>query len=68
MIRLFVVDLDGCISFPFVTPDWEAINVIRDLNIASKHDPSIPPITICTGRPLPYAEAVAAYTTLRKMN
>jgi len=61
MIRLFVVDLDGCISHPFVTPDWEAINVIRDLNIASKHDPSIPPITICTGRPLPYAEAVAQW-------
>lgn len=61
MIRLFVVDLDGCISHPFVTPDWEAINVIRDLNIASKDDPTIPPITICTGRPLPYAEAVAQW-------
>ncbi len=61
MIRLFVVDLDGCISHPFVTPDWHAINVIRDLNIASKNDPSIPPITICTGRPLPYAEAVAQW-------
>lgn len=61
MIRLFVVDLDGCISHPFVTPDWEAINIIRDLNIASKHDPTIPPITICTGRPLPYAEAVAQW-------
>lgn len=61
MIRLFVVDLDGCISHPFVTPDWEAINAIRDLNIASKNDPTIPPITICTGRPLPYAEAVAQW-------
>jgi hydroxymethylpyrimidine pyrophosphatase-like HAD family hydrolase len=61
MIRLFVVDLDGCISHPFVTPDWEAINVIRDLNIASRYDLSIPPITICTGRPLPYAEAVAQW-------
>ncbi len=61
MIRLFVVDLDGCISHPFVTPDWEAITAIRSLNIASKTDPSVPPITICTGRPQPYAEAVAQW-------
>jgi hydroxymethylpyrimidine pyrophosphatase-like HAD family hydrolase len=61
MIKLFVVDLDGCISHPFQTPDWEAINVIRNLNIASANDPSIPGLTICTGRPLPYAEAVAQW-------
>lgn len=61
MIRLFVVDLDGCISHPFVTPDWEAITAIRSLNIASKTDSAVPPITICTGRPQPYAEAVAQW-------
>jgi hydroxymethylpyrimidine pyrophosphatase-like HAD family hydrolase len=65
MIKLFVVDLDGCISFPFVTPDWEAINQIRDLNIASEYDPHIPSVTICTGRPLPYAEAVAQWLCVR---
>jgi len=61
MIRLFVVDLDGCISHPFQTPHWEAINAIRTYNIAGKTDTSIPPLTICTGRPLPYAEAVAQW-------
>jgi len=65
MIKLFVVDLDGCISFPFISPDWEAINHIRDLNIASEHDPNIPAVTICTGRPLPYAEAVAQWLCIR---
>src|SRR5699024_5619316 len=28
-------------------------------NEQSKHDSSIPPLTLCTGRPLSYAEAVA---------
>jgi len=59
MIKLFVADLDGCISFPFQSPDWEAFSKIRELNIQSKKEKGIPHLTICTGRPLPYVEAVA---------
>jgi hydroxymethylpyrimidine pyrophosphatase-like HAD family hydrolase len=65
MIKLFVVDLDGCISYPFISPEWDAINQIRNLNIASEYDSNIPAITICTGRPLPYAEAVAQWLCVR---
>lgn len=61
MIKIFVTDLDGCISMPFVTPHWDSITKIRELNIESRNDPSIPPLTICTGRPYPYAEAVAQW-------
>ena len=65
MIKLFVTDLDGCISFPFKTPTWSAINAIRELNDQSKQDVSIPPITLCTGRPFPYAEAVGQWLNIR---
>ncbi|CAN5433830.1 HAD hydrolase family protein [soil metagenome] len=65
MIKLFVTDLDGCISQPFKTPHWESINRLRELNIKSADDPAIPPITICTGRPFPYAEAVGQWLNIR---
>lgn len=65
MIKLFVTDLDGCISYPFQTPKWNAINKIRELNIRSRTDRNIPPLTICTGRPFPYAEAVAQWLDVR---
>jgi len=61
MIKLFITDLDGCISYPFKTPDWEAVSEIKRLNNISKSDKTVPPLSICTGRPLPYAEAVAQW-------
>src|SRR5690625_6722787 len=65
MIKLFGTDLYGCISYPYRTPNWEAIQEIRDLNIASRSNPEIPPLTFCTGRPHPYAEAVAQWLDVR---
>ncbi len=65
MIKLFVTDLDGCISYAFKTPKWKSINRIRELNLQSRTDPDIPPLTICTGRPYPYAEAVAQWLDIR---
>ena len=65
MIRLFVTDLDGCIATPFETPDWEAITEIRALNQASRTDSTIPQLTLCTGRPFPYAEAVAQWLDVK---
>lgn len=61
MIKLFVTDLDGCISFPFQAPIWENVSQIRKLNEESRSDKSIPALSICTGRPYPYAEAVAQW-------
>lgn len=66
MIKLFVTDLDGCVSYPFKTPDWDAINRLREINRKSGNsDGMIPPLTICTGRPFPYAEAVAQWLDVR---
>lgn len=61
MIKLFVLDIDGCISMPFETPSWDSVTKIRTLNEQSKSNEEIPAVTICSGRPLPYVEAVAQW-------
>jgi hypothetical protein len=65
MIKLFITDLDGCVTDPFITPDWEAFSKIRELNLKSNDDEIIPPLSICTGRPMPYAEAMAQVLGIR---
>lgn len=64
-ILLFVTDLDGCMTVPFETPHWPEYSQIRALQLQSQDDPSIPPISICTGRPMPYAEAQAQFLGIR---
>lgn len=59
MITLFATDLDGCLTEPFVSPNWDLFTQIRQLNARAKLEDPIPPLTICTGRPQPYAEAIA---------
>lgn len=66
MIKLFITDLDGCISMPFIPPKWDIITEIKKLNELSKTDGNIPPMTICTGRPMPYAEAVYQWLGMYK--
>ena len=65
MIKLFITDLDGCLTKPFHTPDWDHISEIRKLNAFSREDDMVPPISICSGRPLPYVEAVAQWLDIR---
>lgn len=65
MIKLFITDLDGCISTPFVAPDWNLLSEIRRLNDQHVNDKAIPPLTICSGRPLPYVEAVAQWLNVK---
>jgi HAD superfamily hydrolase (TIGR01484 family) len=61
MIKLFITDLDGCIAHPFISPDWGAISQIKELNRQSKEDETTPGLTICSGRPFPYVEAVGQW-------
>ncbi|MDZ7714585.1 MAG: HAD-IIB family hydrolase [Balneolaceae bacterium] len=65
MIKLFVTDLDGCLSEPFEVPNLQTLSKIRALNELSAADESVPPLTLCTGRPQPYAEAVAQWLGIR---
>jgi len=61
MIKLFITDIDGCLTSPFTTPDWELLSQIRRLNEQSHNDMAVPPLTICSGRPMSYVEAVAQW-------
>ncbi|MGN8226110.1 HAD hydrolase family protein [Gracilimonas sp. BCB1] len=61
MIKLFITDLDGCISHPFVSPNWDAVSKIKELNQRSREEEEIPALTICSGRPFPYVECVAQW-------
>lgn len=61
MIKLFITDIDGCLTTPFETPDWDKLAEIRRLNEQSAHDVAVPPLTICSGRPMPYVEAVTQW-------
>ncbi len=61
MIKLFISDIDGCLSRPFKTPDWELLSQLRRLNQQSMNDMAVPPLSICSGRPFPYVEAVAQW-------
>jgi len=61
MTHLFITDIDGCLSEPFKTPDWKLLTKIRELNKKSINQAEIPPLTICSGRPYPYVEAVAQW-------
>ena len=59
------MDLDGCVTDPFKTPDWDAFTTLRSLNLQSLSNQLIPPLSICTGRPMPYAEAIAQVLGIR---
>ena len=61
MIKLFVTDLDGCVAHPFISPNWDAIMEVKKLNNLSKKHQEIPKLTICSGRPFPYVEAVGQW-------
>jgi len=61
MIKLFITDLDGCISTPFKSPDWEVLTEIRKLNNQHRTNETVPPLSICSGRPLSYVEAVGQW-------
>ncbi|WP_103665293.1 HAD hydrolase family protein [Gracilimonas amylolytica] len=61
MIKLFITDLDGCMAHPFISPNWKAVTRIRELIAESKEDDTIPAMTICSGRPFPYVEAVGQW-------
>lgn len=61
MIKLFITDLDGCISMPFISPDWNLVSKVKSYSNQSKTDSTVPALTMCSGRPLPYVEAVAQW-------
>jgi hydroxymethylpyrimidine pyrophosphatase-like HAD family hydrolase len=65
-IRLVLADVDGCLTGGEGRPlDLEVLGEIARVNDRSRSDPTVPAISLCTGRPAPYLEllvqAIAAY-------
>jgi hydroxymethylpyrimidine pyrophosphatase-like HAD family hydrolase len=61
MIKLFITDIDGCLTKPFTSPEWDLLAQIRRLHRQSKNDLAVPSLSICSGRPLSYVEAVTQW-------
>ncbi len=58
-IRLFVCDIDGCLSKGSTHSfDPELIAAFAETNRLSRIDPDVPAITFCTGRTMPYVECL----------
>jgi len=58
-VRVYACDIDGCLATPgHAAYDLERLRAIADLNRASVHDPTIPALTLVTGRPHAYVDAL----------
>ena len=60
-IRLFASDIDGCLTEPFAPFDLDLLAELRRLTRRGDG----PAFTLCTGRPLGYAEAMAQLLDVR---
>lgn len=58
-IRLVVFDIDGVLSAGEAQPlDLALLADLAAMNRAARRDPRRPAVTVCTGRPAPYAEVI----------
>ncbi len=59
MFKIFVSDLDGCITAGKARSlDHASISKIFEYNKRAYEDSGLPPLTLITGRPQPYVEAI----------
>lgn len=65
-VRVFACDIDGCLAAPgHAAYDLERLHAIAELNRASEHDPTVPALTLVTGRPHAYLDAMAQALDVR---
>lgn len=65
MIRLFLADIDGCLSEPYTPYDLDAFATLRDWGARAEADGRYPRLGICSGRAYAYVEAVSQALGLR---
>ncbi len=65
MIKLFLTDIDGCLSEPYRAFDLDQFMTLRDWGRMAEGDERIPRLGICSGRSYAYVEAVAQALDLR---
>ncbi len=56
MIKLFVTDIDGCLSVPYEPYDLDGLHRLRR---AADREANAPALSICSGRAYPYVEAMS---------
>ncbi|GAB5517824.1 MAG: HAD hydrolase family protein [Rhodothermales bacterium] len=58
-VKLFVADIDGCLSEPYAPFDLTGLATLRQMiQVAQAGHPTLPLFTLCSGRPFPYVEAM----------
>jgi hydroxymethylpyrimidine pyrophosphatase-like HAD family hydrolase len=65
VIRLFLADIDGCLSEPYRPFDLAAFARLRAWGRRAESDPRVPRIGLCSGRSYAYVEATAQALGLR---
>jgi len=57
LVRLVLLDIDGCLTPGEASPlDFSVLERLQEINRRAAVDPSVPGISLCTGRPEPYVE------------
>jgi HAD superfamily hydrolase (TIGR01484 family) len=57
LVRLALVDVDGCLTAGEAAPlDFDLLARLKALNRRAVEDPAVPGLALCTGRPEPYVE------------
>lgn len=65
MTKLFLADIDGCLSEPYRPFDWDGFRLLRQWGERAETDPRYPRLGICSGRSYAYVEATAQALGLR---
>src|SRR5437867_4870928 len=66
LVRLVLLDIDGCLTAGEASPlNFGVLDQLQQVNRRAAEDPMVPAISLCTGRPEPYVElmtqAIAGY-------
>ncbi len=65
-VLVFACDIDGCLAaVGHAAFDLQTLHAVAELNRASEDDPTIPALTLLTGRPHPYVDAMTQVLDLR---
>jgi hydroxymethylpyrimidine pyrophosphatase-like HAD family hydrolase len=65
-VLVFACDVDGCLAaVGHAAYDLQTLHAIVELNRASEDDPTVPALTLVTGRPHPYVDALTQALDLR---
>lgn len=65
MIRLFLADIDGCLSEPYAPFDLAGFRTLRQWGERAETDARYPRLGVCSGRSYAYVEAVSQALGLR---